>query len=79
MTTTDGIKIMGKDKRYMIGVCKTTDVSNGEDILPPYYKVYSVEVWDNQPPTTWYEAEFDTLEEAMAYTRAQSKEKEQYK
>lgn len=62
-------------KEYKIGVCKTTDVISGEDFLPPYYKVYSVEVWDNQPPTTWYEAEFDTLEEAMAYTRAQSKER----
>lgn len=54
-------------KEYKIGVCKTTDVISGEDFLPPYYKVYSVEVWDNQPPTTWYEAEFDTLEEARKY------------
>lgn len=54
-------------KEYKIGVCKTTDVDSGEDFLPPYYKVYLVEEWDDQPPTTWYEAEFDTLEEARAY------------
>lgn len=54
-------------KEYKIGVCKTTDVISGEDFLPPYYKVYSVEEWNNQPPTTWYEAEFDTLEEARKY------------
>lgn len=62
-------------KKYKIGVCKTTGVISGENFLPPYYKVYSIETWDDQPPTTWYEAEFDTLEEAMAYTRAQSKER----
>lgn len=67
MITTDGTKIMEKDKRYMIGVCKTTDISNGEDILPPYYKVYSVEVWNGEPPTVWFETEFDTLKEAKDY------------
>lgn len=69
MTIIDGTKIMGKDKRYMIGVCKTTDISNGDDISPPYYKVYSVEVWNGEPPTVWYEAEFDTLKEAKDYIK----------
>ena len=59
-------------KEYRIGVCKTTDVDSDEDFLPPYYKVYSVEVWDNQPPTTWYEAEFDTLDEAKKYIKENS-------
>lgn len=57
-------------KEYKIGVCKTTDIDSGEDFLPPYYKVYSVEllgVGDDEPSVTWYEAEFDTLEEARAY------------
>lgn len=54
-------------KEYKIGVCKTNDVISGEDFLPPYYKVYTVETWDGHPPATWYEAEFDTLEEARAY------------
>lgn len=54
-------------KEYRIGVCKTTDILSGEDFMPPYYKVYLVEEWDNQPPTTWYETEFDTLEEARKY------------
>lgn len=54
-------------KEYKIGVCKTTDVISGEDFLPPYYKVYSVETLGDEPPITWYEAEFDTLEEARAY------------
>lgn len=55
------------NKEYKIGVCTTVDVISGEDFLPPYYKVYLVEEWNNQPPTTRYEAEFDTLEEARAY------------
>lgn len=54
-------------KEYRIGVCRTTDVVSGEDFLPPYYKVYSVETFDGEPSTTWYEAEFDTLEEANRY------------
>ena len=54
-------------KEYKIGVCKTTDVDSDEDFLPPYYKVYLVETWEDQLPTTWFEAEFDTLEEARAY------------
>lgn len=54
-------------KEYRIGVCKTTDVVSGEDFLPPYYKVYSIETWEDQPPTTWFEMDFDTLEEARAY------------
>lgn len=54
-------------KEYRIGVCKTTDIASGEDFLPPYYKVYSIETWDDQPPTTWFEMDFDTLEEARAY------------
>lgn len=58
-------------KEYKIGVCKTTDVISGEDFLPPYYKVYSVETFEDEPPTTWYEAEFDTLEEANRYIERQ--------
>lgn len=54
-------------KEYRIGVCKTTDIDSGEDFLPPYYKVYSIETWEDQPPTTWFEMDFDTLEEARAY------------
>ena len=54
-------------KEYRIGVCKTTDVVSGEDFLPPYYKVYSIETREDRPPTTWLEMDFDTLEEAHAY------------
>lgn len=54
-------------KEYKIGICRTTDIASGEDFLPPYYKVYSVETWEDQPPATWYEAEFDTLDEAKKY------------
>lgn len=60
-------------KEYRIGVCKTTDIVSGEDFLPPYYKVYSVETREDQPPTTWYEAEFDTLDEAKKYIEEQYK------
>ena len=59
-------------KEYKIGVCKTTDIVSGEDFLPPYYKVYSIEMWENEPPTTWYEAEFDTLDEAKKYIKENS-------
>lgn len=54
-------------KEYKIGVRKTTDIVSGEDFLPPYYKVYSVETLGDEPPITRYEAEFGTLEEARAY------------
>lgn len=54
-------------KEYKIAICKTTDVVSGEDFLPPYYKVYSVEPLGDEPPATWFEQEFDTLEEARAY------------
>lgn len=54
-------------KEYRIGVCKTTDIDSGEDFLPPYYKVYSIETRGDQPPITWFEMDFDTLEEAHAY------------
>lgn len=56
-------------KEYKIGVCKTTDINSGEDFMPPYYKVYSVETWGDQPPATWFEMDFDTLEEAKAYVQ----------
>lgn len=67
------MKISENDKRYMVGVCKTTDMSNGKDILPPYYKVYSVEIWNGEPPTVWFEAEFDTLKEAKDYIKEKEK------
>lgn len=54
-------------KEYRIGVCKTTDVDSNEDFLPPYYKVYSIEPLGDEPPATWFETEFDTLEEARKY------------
>lgn len=60
-------------KEYKIGVCKTTDIDSGEDFLPPFYKVYSIETWGDQPPTTWYEAEFGTLDEAKKYVEEQYK------
>ena len=56
-------------KEYRIGVCKTTDIDSGEDFLPPYYKVYLIEPLGDNPPATWYEAEFDTLEEAKVYVQ----------
>lgn len=59
-------------KEYKIAICKTTDIVSGEDFLPPYYKVYSLETWEDQPPTTWYEAEFDTLNEAKKYVKENS-------
>lgn len=64
------------NKEYKIGVCTTVDVISGEDFLPPYYKVYSIETYETMPPSVWCEKEFDTLEEAMEYTRKQSKEKD---
>lgn len=54
-------------KEYKIAICKTADILTDEDFMPPYYKVYSVETREDQPPTTWYEAEFDTLDEAKKY------------
>lgn len=56
-------------KEYKIAICKTTDIVSDEDFMPPYYKVYSVEPLGDQPPTTWYEAEFDTLDEANKYVK----------
>lgn len=56
-------------KEYKIVVCKTTDINSGEDFMPPYYKVYSVETWGDQPPATWFEMDFDTLEYAKAYVQ----------
>ena len=54
-------------KEYNIAVCKTTDILTDEDFMPPYYKVYSTERFGDGSPITWYEAEFDTYEEARAY------------
>lgn len=58
-------------KEYRIGKCTTVDIENGEDFLPPYYKVYMIEDHDGMP-TTWYEGEFDTLEEAENYIKENS-------
>lgn len=55
---------------YVIGVCTTIDVDNGEEI-DKYYKVYSKE----PSGILWFEYEWDTLEQAREYVK-ELKEKE---
>lgn len=60
-------------KEYKIGKCTTVDVESGEDFVPAFYKVYSVEEY-NGFPAVWYEDEFDTLEEAKGYIKGREYE-----
>lgn len=52
-------------KCYRITLSETKDIMTGEDLVPPYYKIYAE--YDNG--AIWYEYEYDTLEEALACTR----------
>ena len=48
---------------YRIGECRVTSIDDGMDIEPPFYKVFLV----TEDGDWWFEAEFDSIEEANAF------------
>lgn len=50
---------------FIIARVETKDIATGEDMVPPYYKVYYEDKIDG---SVTYEREFDTESEAKEYT-----------
>lgn len=56
---------MEKIKGYRIGLRATTDIEDGKQLAEPYYLIFA----EYEGGSVWYDAEFDTLEEAKAYVQ----------